>query len=86
MSDIEYYDESASDIIDLCCGDGAERLVIPTLLYIDLAKKKLSDGTEILDINEHFTDNITNHWFISDKDFISDSVNLEISIYEAMYM
>lgn len=85
MSDLEYYDDGASDIIDLCLGDGAQRLVIPNLTRIDLTKKKLSDGTEIVDISEHFIDNITNHWFIADKAFISDSVNLEISIYEAMY-
>tara|TARA_B100000900_G_scaffold155211_1_gene131867 strand:+ start:4030 stop:5592 length:1563 start_codon:yes stop_codon:yes gene_type:complete len=86
ISDIEYYDDSASDLIELCLGDGAERLVSPMLTRIDLSEKKLSDGTEIFDINEHFTNNITNHWFIADKDFISDSVDLEISTYQAMYM
>lgn len=86
MAGIDYYDEKSSDIIDFCLGDGAGRLVIPMLTHIDLVKKKLSDGTEILDISEHFIDNITNHWFIADKDFISDSVDLEISIYQAMYM
>jgi hypothetical protein len=72
ISEIDDYDGSASDLIDLCLGDGEERLVIPKLTHIDLTTKKLSDGTEIVDINEHFTDNITNHWFIADKDHISD--------------
>ena len=78
MSDLEYYDESASDIIDLCLGDGTQRLVIPKLTHIDLTKKKLSDGTEIVDISENFTDNITNHWFIADKAFIGNEIWLSV--------
>ena len=73
-------------MIELCLGDGAERLVTPMLTHIDLTKKKLADGTEIVDISEHFIDNITNHWFICDKDYISETINFEVSIYEALYM
>ena len=74
ISENKYYDGSASDIIDLCLGDGAERLVTPMLTHIDLTKKKLANGAEIVDINEHFRDNITKHWFIADKSYIYNRV------------
>ena len=76
MAGIDHYDKKSSDIIELCCGDGAYRLVTPMLTHIALTKKKLTDGTEIFDISEHFIDNIAKHWFIADKDFISDNLDL----------
>jgi len=91
ISQLKEYAGSASDIIDFCVGEPTERIVHPMLTHIDLTKKHLLDGTEIVDISEHITDTITNHWFIADKSYISDRVYHIVdqwspSIYEAMYM
>ena len=77
-----------SDTIDIYVGDGTGQRPWdePVLESITLNKKTLNDGKEIIDISENIENSITDHWFIADKDNISDRVELEVAIYGPLFV
>ena len=77
-----------SDTLDIYVGDGTGQRPWdePVLESITLYKKTLNDGKEIIDISENIENSITDHWFIADKDNISDRVELEVAIYGPLFV